>query len=137
MKTTIHRTVLLLFALCLTLGAGAAPAAPQNQEQARNAADQPALTIYNANFAVVRQSVPLDLKPGMNHVSFTDATAHIEPDSVILRDPQGHRTLQILEQNYRNDPVTQERLLALFEAKTIDRKSTRLNSSHANISYAV
>src|SRR5437660_11670392 len=38
MKTTIHRTVLLLFALCLTLGAGAAPAAPQNQEQARNAA---------------------------------------------------------------------------------------------------
>lgn len=84
------------------------------------AAEQPALTIYNANFAVVRQTIPLDLKPGANRVSFTDATAHIEPDSVILRDPSGRRTLQILEQNYRNDPVSQGLLLSLYEGKTID-----------------
>src|SRR5579863_8202466 len=34
---------------------------------ARLAAD-PALTIYNQNFAVVRDSVPLDLKEGVNDV---------------------------------------------------------------------
>ena len=50
---------------------------------------QPALTIYNQNFAVVRDSVPLDLKQGVNDVRFTETTAHLEPDSVILRDPQG------------------------------------------------
>ncbi|HEY6348274.1 MAG TPA: DUF4139 domain-containing protein [Candidatus Angelobacter sp.] len=88
--------------------------------QQSNTAEQPALTIYNANFAVVRQNIPLDLKAGTNRVSFTDATAHIEPDSVILRDPTGRRTLQILEQNYRNDPVSQELLLSLNEGKTID-----------------
>ena len=79
-----------------------------------------ALTIYNQNFAVVRQLFPLDLKAGENRITFTGATAHIEPDSVILRDPFGKRQFQIFEQNYRNDPISQERLLSLFEGKTID-----------------
>src|SRR4029453_17214639 len=81
---------------------------------------QPALTIYNQNFAVVRDTVPVDLKQGVNNVRFTETTAHLEPDSVILRDPTGKTNLQILEQNYRNDPVSQELLLSLFEGKTID-----------------
>src|SRR5260221_820634 len=80
----------------------------------------PALTIYNQNFAVVRDTVPLDLKEGVNEVSFANTTAHLEPDSVILRDPGGKLKLQVLEQNYRNDPVSQELLLSLFEGKTID-----------------
>jgi hypothetical protein len=88
------------------------------------ASAQPSLTIYNQNFAVVRATVPLDLKPGVNSFHYTDATAQVEPDSVILRDPAGGRTLQILEQNYRNDPVSQELLLSLFEGKTIDFKKT-------------
>jgi hypothetical protein len=83
-------------------------------------ASPPALTIYNENFAVVRDTVALDLKQGGNDVRFTETTAHLEPDSVILRDPSGKTSLQILEQNYRNDPVSQELLLSLFEGKTID-----------------
>ena len=57
---------------------------------------QPALTIYNQNFAVVRDTVPLDLKSGVNDVRYADATAQVEPDSVILRDPTGKHSLQIL-----------------------------------------
>ncbi len=72
----------------------------------------PALTIYNQNFAVVRDTVPLDLKAGDNDIRYTGATAQVEPDSVILRDPTGKHSLQIVEQNYRNDPVSQA-LLAL------------------------
>src|SRR5438309_11158309 len=83
-------------------------------------ASQPALTIYNQNFAVVRDTVPVELKRGVNNVRFTETTAHLEPDSVILRDSTGKTNLQILEQNYRNDPVSQELLLSLFEGKTID-----------------
>ena len=73
---------------------------------------EPALTIYNQDFAVVRDTVPLDLKSGVNDVRYAEATAHVEPDSVILRDPTGNHALQIWEQNYRNDPVTQELLLS-------------------------
>jgi hypothetical protein len=80
----------------------------------------PALTIYNQNFAVIRETLPLDLKAGGNTVRFSGATAQVEPDSVILRDPSGRRVVQVLEQNYRNDPVSQERLLNLFEGKTIE-----------------
>jgi hypothetical protein len=80
----------------------------------------PALTIYNQNFAVVRETLPLDLQAGNNTVRFTGATAHVEPDSVILRDPAGRRAVRVLEQNYRNDPVSQERLLDLYEGKTIE-----------------
>jgi hypothetical protein len=83
-------------------------------------AGPPALTIYNQNFAVVRDTLNLDLKAGVNDVRFTETTAHLETDSVILRDPAGKLNLQILEQNYRNDPISQELLLSLNEGKTIE-----------------
>ena len=82
--------------------------------------DAAALTIYNQKFAVVRQKLALALKSGVNHTEVTDITGHLEPDSVILRPLAGGRSLQVLEQNYRNDPVTQQLLLSLYEGKTLD-----------------
>jgi hypothetical protein len=96
----------LLLTLTLTLSAAAQDAAPS-------------LTIYNQNFFVARDHLTLDLKPGANHVEFAGVTAHLEPDSVILRDLTG-RPLQILEQSYRADPISQEMLLSFYEGKTID-----------------
>ena len=96
---------------------------------ALTASAEPALTIYNQNFAVVRDTVPLDLKAGANSVRYPDATAMVEPDSVILRDPAGKHSLQILEQNYRNDPVSQELLLSLFEGQTINFQETRMKDN--------
>jgi hypothetical protein len=94
--------------------------------------DAAALTIYNRDFAVVRQGLTLDLHAGMNRVSFPDATLSLEPDSVILRDLT-HRPLQVLEQNYRNDPVSQELLLSMFEGKTIDFVRFRGNSGDKEV----
>jgi hypothetical protein len=84
-----------------------------------HAAD-PALTIYNQNFAVVRDTVPLDLKAGVSEARFSGMTAMAETDSVILRDPTGKTKFQILEQAYRNDPVSSGLMLDLCEGKTID-----------------
>ena len=80
----------------------------------------PALTIYNQDFAVVRDEISLDLKPGANQVRFTAATTFLEPASVILRDPANKHEFRVLEQNFRADPVSQESLLALNEGKTIE-----------------
>ena len=93
------------------------------------ASAQPALTIYNQNFAVVRDTVPLDLKSGPNAMTYANATAQVEADSVILRDPAGKRSLQILEQNYRNDPVSELLLLSMCEGKTIDFVNERLKDN--------
>jgi len=92
-------------------------------------ANSPALTIYNQNFAVIRDRVPLELKPGLNDFRFSGVTAQVEPASVILRDPAGRHALQILEQNYRNDPVSQELLLSLNEGRTIDFVRERLKDN--------
>ncbi len=113
------------FLTCLTgmLFAGLiAPTADAQSAPAKvsSSTDAPSLTIYNQKFAVVRQKLSLELKPGPNHVQITDITGHVEPDSVILRPLDPGRQLQILEQNYRNDPVSQELLLSLFEGKTIE-----------------
>jgi hypothetical protein len=81
---------------------------------------QPALTVYNQNFAVVRESVPLDLAKGVNAVTFDRATLHVEPDSVVLRDPSGKVALRILEQSYRADTASQGLMLSLFEGKELD-----------------
>jgi hypothetical protein len=82
-------------------------------------AASPALTIYNQDFAVIRDLVPLSLKSGLNHVEYSGMTANAEPDSVILRDPVGKVTWQIIEQNYRKDAASVDRMLELYEGKTI------------------
>jgi len=102
---------ILILALCISAAA---------QEKSLPAAEsQPALTIYNQNFFLAREHFSLDLKLGVNHIDYAGIAAHVEPDSVILRDPAG-RALQVLEQDYRNDPVSQELLLSFYEGKTIE-----------------
>jgi len=81
---------------------------------------QPSLTIYNQDFAVIRQDLPLDLHSGVNQIKVNDITMHLEPDSVILRDPAGKHAINVLEQNYRADPVSQLSLLSLYEGRTIE-----------------
>ncbi|HEY7095467.1 MAG TPA: hypothetical protein VH437_02005 [Terriglobales bacterium] len=103
----------LLFLLCLCSVAWGSDQSINNDD------NQPALTIYNQNFFVARERFPMDLIGGVNRVQYAGIAAHLEPDSVILRDPNG-RALQILEQNYRNDPISQELLLSYYEGKTID-----------------
>jgi hypothetical protein len=90
-------------------------------------AADPALTIYNGGYAVVRETLPIDLKTGINQVSFAGVTAQVEADSVILRDIKGKAEFQVLEQSYRNDPVTQAMLLSLFEGKTLEFNRREVN----------
>ncbi|CAM2962982.1 DUF4139 domain-containing protein [Rariglobus hedericola] len=80
----------------------------------------PALTIYNQNFAVVRETIPFDLKSGVNLVNFSGVTTQVEPDSVVLRDASGKLALRILEQSYRADAASQGLLLAMNEGKELD-----------------
>ncbi|MFT6059481.1 MAG: hypothetical protein ACJAS5_000914 [Lentimonas sp.] len=83
------------------------------------ASAQPAITVYNENFGVVRDTVSLDLDAGLSDVSYSGVTAQLEPESVILRDPSGAVALSVVEQSYRGDPVDQQRLLQMFEGQSI------------------
>src|ERR1051326_544509 len=109
-----------LFSLLLLIGAAIGLAQIKSDQKPAAHDDSAALTVYNQSFAVVRQTLPLDLKSGSNQVQITDITAHLEPDSVILRDLKSGRNLHILEQNYRADVASQGLLLSLYEGKTLD-----------------
>jgi hypothetical protein len=104
--------------LSLMLAAGVAVA----QESSANAASQGTtrLTIYNQDFAVARTTVPLKLKAGVNEVTTTSVTRQLEPDSVVLRDPESHNPIAVLEQNYDAAVVNQGWLLEKYEGQTID-----------------
>ena len=102
-------TMKTCFSLCFTaLGLALSPLAAG-----------PGLTVYNENFAVVRDEVPLRLDAGTTEVSYSGVTSQLEPESVVLRDPSGEVPLRVLEQSYRADPANQERLLQMFEGDTI------------------
>src|SRR5262249_30156030 len=119
-ELAMRKTIAADLIFFITVPVWAAP--PESRALVREVKDlgSPALPIYNQDFAVVRQMLPLDLNDGPNLISFTGATSRLEPDSVILRDPTGKRALQVMEQNYRNDPVNQALLLSMFEGQTID-----------------
>jgi hypothetical protein len=124
----------LLLIASMKVCRAAAPAMAQARPAQTEGADdsRTALTIYNQNFFVAREHVPLDLTSGVNDAHYVGVAAHLEPDSVILRDPGG-RALQILEQNYRNDPVSPEMLLSFYEGKTIDFVVGRNNGKEETI----
>ncbi|MBM4046166.1 MAG: hypothetical protein FJ279_13730, partial [Planctomycetes bacterium] len=85
---------------------------------------QTQLTIYNQNFAAVKETRTLDLTKGENEVRVTDITAHLEPESVILRDLKKPDAIQILEQNYESDPLSEGLLLRKSEGKVLDFEIT-------------
>ena len=75
----MKKIVLIVFCLC-------SMAWGQDKANGENA---PALTIYNQDFFVARERFPMELLAGVNRVNYGGVAVHLEPDSVILRDPAG------------------------------------------------
>lgn len=78
------------------------------------------LTVYNQNFAAVKEVRNLELEEGENEVRVTDITAHLEPESVVLRELHQPDSVRILEQNYESDPLSEGLLLRKSEGKLLD-----------------
>jgi hypothetical protein len=61
------------------------------------------LTIYNQNFALVKDRRQFDLKKGINKIEFKDVAALVEPASVHFTSLYSPNGCVILEQNYEYD----------------------------------
>lgn len=92
-----------------------------------------AITMYNQGFGVVREVLPMELKAGENLISFDRATAQVQPDSVIFRDVSRKAGFRILEQNYRNDPVSELMMLKYFEGKEVSFFGYNDGSEHREV----
>lgn len=83
--------------------------------------DKVALTIYNQNFGVVRQTRAVEIPAGVSTVRFTDVAAQIDGTSVYLQSLTDPATT-VLEQNFEYDLVSADRLLQRY----IDQQLTVL-----------
>ena len=77
------------------------------------------LTIYNDNFAVVREARRMNFEKGQNTVRFTDVASMIDPTSVKFSCLSSPGAVSVLEQNYEYDLVNTESLLKRYIDKDV------------------
>lgn len=77
------------------------------------------LTIYNSNFALVREARQIALGTGRVALSYADVSAHIQPESVHIESLSDRNALQVFEQNYRYDLLTPQKLLEKYVGRKL------------------
>jgi hypothetical protein len=77
------------------------------------------LTIYNDNFAVVKESRLMQFEEGSNKIKFTDVASAIDPTTVNFRCLSAPGMVSILEQNYEYDLVNTESLMKRYIDKEV------------------
>ncbi len=78
-----------------------------------------AVTVYNDGFGLVREVRDVDLGRGRVSLEFRDVSSKIEPDSVHVKSLSKGHPLSVLEQNYRYDLLSPQKLLQKYEGKKI------------------
>ncbi|MDF3066736.1 MAG: hypothetical protein K0R38_2337 [Polyangiaceae bacterium] len=79
-----------------------------------------AVTVYNQNFGVVRDTRRLKLSAGRVELSFKDVSANIQPETVRLHSATKGAVFEVLEQNYRYDLLTPAKLLEKYVGRSIN-----------------
>jgi hypothetical protein len=90
-------------------------------------ADSIALTIYNDDLALIRETRLLALAAGTQDVILTDVSGALRPNTVHLNIP-GLSGYSLLEQNYDYDLVSREKLMERFIGKRITLVDDELGS---------
>jgi hypothetical protein len=93
------------------------PPTPRESDKAER--ESVAVTIYNQNFGVVRDTRRLKLAKGLVELSFKDVSANIQPETVRLHSLTNGALFEVLEQNYRYDLLTPAKLLEKYVGKQI------------------
>ncbi|MBD3384151.1 DUF4139 domain-containing protein [candidate division KSB1 bacterium] len=88
-----------------------------------------AVTVYNNNFAVVRETRSLTLNKGVQTHLFTNVAGQIDPTSVLFKSLSNKVQVEILEQNFEYDLVGTERLLQKYlnESITVTTKREQVH----------
>lgn len=77
------------------------------------------ITIYNDNFAVVKDSRKMTFQEGLNQLHFTDVAERIDPTSVLFECVSDPTAVTLLEQNFQYDLVNVDMLLKRYLEKSV------------------
>ena len=69
------------------------------------------LTVYNSNFALVKDVRTIELAKGINQLEVEDVAAQIDATSVLFKSLTAPNSVVILEQNYQYDLISPDNIL--------------------------
>lgn len=112
--------------LAATLLLTTAPGLPQNAAKSSQSTGI-ALTIYNQNFALVKDRRTVELARGRNTVVIADVAAQIDPTSVHFKSLTAPNAVAVREQNYQYDLINPTTLLNKSVGKRITLRQALAN----------
>jgi len=116
------RRALLLSALLVACGGSPASKTPGPAQSRVSRADtrrSVAVTVYNDGFGLVREVRDVDMGTGRISLEFRDVSSKVEADTVHVKSLAKGHPLSILEQNYRYDLLSPQKLLSKYQGKKI------------------
>lgn len=112
----------LMIVACLVLPATAlraAPAASPQVSRAEGARESLALTVYNNNLGLVRETRTVLLASGLNELRWMDVAAQINPRTVHIGSAQAPGRVTVREQNYEYDLISPDKLMERFIGRKV------------------
>lgn len=100
--------------------ASAAAAAPQNEKNSTRA-DQSdvAVTIYNDNLALIKDSRKVKLERGANQLAWREVSAQMRPETALLLSLSSPGGVKLVEQNFDFDLLTPQKLLEKYVGREV------------------
>ena len=78
-----------------------------------------AVTIYNQDLALVKDTRKVTIKAGLNALALRDVSAQMRPETALLRSINAPSSLALLEQNFDFDLLTPQKMLEKYVGKTV------------------
>jgi len=78
-----------------------------------------AVTIYNQDLALVKDTRKVKIKTGLNALALRDVSAQMRPETALLRSINTPGSLMLLEQNFDFDLLTPQKMLEKYVGKTV------------------
>ena len=114
----------LLLAVFATLSTGAMTMEATETKSTLDQQQSVAVTIYNGDLALVKDTRKISLKTGLNALALRDVSAQIRPETALLRSINAPGSLTLLEQNFDFDLLTPEKLLEKYVGKNVSLVKT-------------
>ena len=109
----------LLLAVLATLSTGAMTMEATETRSTLSDQQSVAVTIYNGDLALVKDTRKVSLKAGLNALALRDVSAQIRPETALLRSINAPGSLTLLEQNFDFDLLTPHKMLEKYVGKTV------------------
>lgn len=118
-RNMILTNSILAITSLISMGAYALENAINETTSTLNDQQSVAVTIYNGDLALVKDTRKVQLNAGINALALRDVSAQIRPETALLRSINAPGSLNLLEQNFDFDLLTPAKLLEKYVGKTV------------------